>query len=144
MVRSAPPGGVLCPHVDKKTRLRLLELTKSILSEPAPAGLAPKCPETLKNTLTSQNAVFLERQRAAPPPPISNKARYKICVLQCLSPWSHKNVVFPGVLGNLALKGSLVECMGRLCHQKRRVWTPLGRDVFQRQHRVGRLGPLKK
>ena len=50
----------------------------------------------------------------------------KSCVLQCLSPWAIKNVVFSRVWGAMAPKASLVTCLGRLGYQNRPKGTPKG------------------
>ena len=44
---------------------------------------------------------------------------FKTRVLQRLSPWAIKNVVFSRVLGVMAPMARLVTCLGRLGHQNR-------------------------
>ena len=43
----------------------------------------------------------------------------RTCVLQCLSSWAIKNVVFSYVWGVMAPMGKLVTCLGRLGRQNR-------------------------
>ena len=54
---------------------------------------------------------------AAPPPQTGHLDPSREYVLQCLSSWAIKNVVFSHVWGVVAPMGKLVTCLGRLGRQ---------------------------
>ena len=63
---------------------------------------------------------------ACPPQPGSSLHPSNAYVLQCLTSWALKNVVFSRVWGVMAPMGRLVACLGRPGHQNRPKSIPKG------------------